>query len=95
MISFRDFAPRQVAPAALFKQASYESLDEALADANDWIARKGVTVLNVETVVLPNLNSSSAEGTEDPNVVTNAEFLMTWNQFIRVWYNKTPLPENK
>jgi hypothetical protein len=88
MIAYRDFAPRQLTAAALLRPATFESLDEALAAANAWIESNKVNVLNLETVVLPNVWSPHQKGTADPQMVTQSEFAVAWNQFIRVWYRK-------
>ena len=84
MIAYRDFAPTQISAAALFKSAKYESLDHTLETANAWIRTNSINVLNVETVVLPNLCVS--EGTADTNLVLMPDFAEAWNQFFRVWY---------
>jgi hypothetical protein len=89
MISYRDFAPRQLTPAGFLKQAAFESLDQTLAGVNDWIAQINVDVVNVETVVLPNVWSPHQKGTTDPQMVTQSDFAVAWNQFIRVWYRNT------
>jgi hypothetical protein len=86
MIAYRDFAPRQLTAPALLRPATLESLDEALAAANDWIETEKVDVVNVETVVLPNVWSPHQKGTTDPQMITQSEFAVAWNQFIRVWY---------
>jgi hypothetical protein len=57
-----------------------------MAAANDWIVAQGVEVVNVQTVVLPNLWGPYAQGTEDPNIATRGDFPIACNQFVRVWY---------
>ena len=86
MLAYRDFAPRQLSPPSLLKQATYEALEQTLAAANDWIGKNKVDVINVETVVLPNLWSPHATGPADHNVILQPGFAEAWNQFIRVWY---------
>jgi hypothetical protein len=88
MIAYRDFAPQLLSPAALLQPATYEPLAQAVAAANDWISAKGVEVVNVETVVLPNVWGPHSQGTEDPNIGTRTDFPIMWNQFVRVWYKK-------
>lgn len=89
MIAYRDFAPRQLTPPALLRPATFESLDDALSTANTWIHMEKVDVVNVETVVLPNVWSPNQKGTSDPQMITQSEFAIAWNQFIRVWYRKS------
>ena len=55
MIQFKDFVPRMIAAPGLFKAGEYESIEEALSAANRWIKESGISVINVETVVLPKL----------------------------------------
>jgi hypothetical protein len=90
MLVFRDFVPRQLqAPrlglSAKALQGEFESLESALAAANAWLAGAGVEVVNVETVVLPNLWNNWEEGSQDP-VLGGSSGAMYWHQFIRVWY---------
>jgi len=89
MIAYRDFAPRQVTSAGLLKQATFESLDETLAAANTWIQANAVDVLNVETVIMPNNYSAKRHGTAEAEMITQSEFAIAWNQFIRVWYRQS------
>jgi hypothetical protein len=86
VIGFVDFPPRVVRPGALFRAAQYEALQQAVAAANRWVRQYGVTVLNVETVVLPNIYRSGEEGSADPHLITSGEMMSEWFQVVRVWY---------
>ena len=86
MIRYHDFIPQRTAQPGFLKPAEYEPLDVALADANEWIKENDVRVLNVETVVLPNIWSRFEEGTHDPALATSGESPSYWYQVIRVWY---------
>ncbi len=86
MIAYRDFAPTQVSAPGLFKAATYETLDQALAAANSWIQSNDIHVLNVETVVLPNLHALNDKGTSAPSLVLQPGFAEAWSQFFRIWY---------
>jgi hypothetical protein len=81
-IEFEDFVPA-IEQRGFFKN-QYESLRECLDRANEWIENAGVDVVNVETIVLPNLWRE--EGSEDPEVTTSGDMMSTWYQFVRVWY---------
>jgi hypothetical protein len=90
MLAYQDFVPKQLkAPhfglSTDALQGSYETLDTALAAANQWVRERGVTIVNVETVVLPNLWANWEQGSADPvlGAGTNSPL---WYQFIRVWY---------
>ncbi len=88
MIEYRDFAPKQLAAGGLFKAATFDTLSAAVLAANEWIAANGIDVINVETVVLPNLWTSGSMGTADANRILQSGFAQSWNQFIRVWYRR-------
>ena len=54
-VQFRDFVPKMLAAPKLFKAGDYETMHAALAAANQWIEEDDIRVLNIETVVLPNI----------------------------------------
>jgi hypothetical protein len=84
MIGFEDFAPRLLKSG--FFSREFESFEAALAGANEWIDSSGVDVVNIETVVLPQIWSKGEGGTTDVDLRVNGEWTTTWHQFIRVWY---------
>lgn len=86
LIAYRDFAPRMLEAPVLLKRATFAPLQSAVDEANAWINAHGIDVVNVETVVLPNMHSRWEEGTEDPDLTARADFPTAWNQFVRVWY---------
>ncbi len=88
MIHFRDFVPEMISAPALFKAGEYESMEAALATANAWIKEYDVKIINVETVVLPNIWSRYEEGTSDVALGTSGEMPSHWHQFVRVWYQR-------
>lgn len=85
MIHFKDFAP-QITKRSFFK-VEFESFAKALADANHWIETNRIDVVNIETVVLPEMWDE--EGTADVNLRTRDDFPNDWYQFIRVWYRRS------
>jgi len=85
MIRHQDFVPQMTSQGSLFKPAEFESFEEALVEANQWIKENEINVVNVETVVLPNIWNRWEEGTKDPALGTG-ESPVHWHQFIRVWY---------
>lgn len=81
-LAFKDFKP-EIKQKGFFSN-TYESFQNSLQRANDWISAEQPEVLNVETVVLPNLHQE--EGSEDPDLHSRGDFTTTWNQFVRVWF---------
>jgi len=61
-------------------------MEAALVAANAWIKESHITIVNVETVVLPNIWSRYEEGTTDVALGTSGEMPSHWHQFVRVWY---------
>ena len=91
MLAFRDFVPRQLRAPHLgisveAVQGEYETLESALNALNQWRDLEKVRVLNVETVVLPNLDAKWEEGTNDPVLGASGAGAQLWYQFFRVWY---------
>jgi hypothetical protein len=91
MIGYRDFVPRQIrAPRFGFghdaMQGEYEHFDAAVGAANHWISESDARIINVETVVLPNVWSPYEEGSEDAALSVGDSAI--WNQFLRVWYEQ-------
>jgi len=83
MLGFTDFLPK-FTPGFLSSRS--ESLQTVLKDANHWINEHNVNVVNVETVVLPNIHQGGEEGPEDSALRVSGDFSNTWHQFVRVWY---------
>ena len=88
MIAFQDFVPRQLQPAGFLTAAQYQPVDQTVQAANDWIRQYGVKVLNVETVVLPNVYDPGEEGTGDGDLRVSGDGRSDWYQLIRVWYTR-------
>ena len=86
MFQFRDFVPRMISGPALFRVAEYESFAAALAAANRWVDENAIAVINIETVVLPNIWSRYEEGSGDTALGVSGDSPSFWHQFIRVWY---------
>ena len=86
MICFKDFLPQMLEPPTLLRVAEYESFDQAVIAANLWIKEHDIDVVNMETVVLPNLWSRYEEGTTDSSIGTSGDSPSHWHQFVRVWY---------
>ena len=81
-IAYKDFLPA-ISKSGFFTK-EYETLTATIARVNDWIHRSSVTVLNVETVVLPNI--SDVEDASQVGIRTSGEVSSYWFQVVRVWY---------
>lgn len=92
MLRYNDFVPKQTKEWGFLSPAEYESFDAALTAANKWIKENEIRVVNVETVVLPNIWGRFEEGSIDPALPTPHGSSHTWHQFIRVWYEVGELP---
>ena len=66
---------RRVVKKSFFK-IDYESFEEVLATANAWIRDRKIEVLNIETVVLPNMGSGGG----------NTDIVHTSSQSDSFWY---------
>ncbi len=88
MIDFKDFIARQIGPAKFLGEPEFETLQDAVKGATEWIESEKVDVINIETVVLPHVHSPLEGGTVDVNIRQSEDFVTNWNQFIRVWYRQ-------
>ena len=89
MIDFIDFIPQMIKKGGLFKSDEFESMDTIIGRLNYWKEEYPQhKILNIETVVLPNIHSSREEGSEDTDLLTTGEMQTKWHQFIRVWFEE-------
>jgi hypothetical protein len=64
-------------------------LPATIVRANQWIAESAVRVINVETVVLPNVRQ--VEDASEVGIRTSGGMSSYWYQVVRVWYEvETP-----
>ena len=89
-LQFRDFVPQQLSNFGLFKVAEYETFEAAVMAANYWLMESPVELIQLETVVLPNIWSKYEEGTTDGSLGTSNAATSHWHQFLRVWYRVCP-----
>ncbi len=86
-ILFRDFVPAHKGGGML--NPVYETATEVAARASAWIEASGIQMIQMETVVLPNIGDDSNAG------MKHAGQHPWWWQVIRVWYREQsppPLP---
>ena len=86
MLCFRDFVPREIKAPGLFVVGDHENFEQAVEAANHWLATHRVRLVNLETVVLPNIWSRWEDGTHDADLNTSGTNPARWHQFLRVWY---------
>lgn len=68
----------------------WEPFDRAVFAANAWITQHSVRVLNVETLLMPNVWNSAARGTLESRMHSSAEMATHWYQIVRVWFDPEP-----
>ena len=88
MLQYRDFVPNMKTAPGLFREGEFESFQEAVDAANDWISTEKVRLINLETVVLPNIWSKFEEGSEDVSLGISGDSPSRWHQFLRCWYQQ-------
>lgn len=84
-ISVKDFVPEKQ-KGGMFKSSKVEQFTEVLAKMNQWVSEHNPTIVNVETVVLPNIHESDEDGSTDTELWTGGESSSRWYQLIRLWY---------
>ena len=95
-IYFKDFRSELTGhKKVLFMTVSdYEGISEVLPEMNAWISRHGIDVINVETVVLPNIDLE--KGSNDSHLRSSGDMSSHWFQVLRVWYrleDGKPVPQ--
>lgn len=89
MILFKDFAPERLEKGGIFKKSIFEGLQETVDRMNTWRSSDSRNkVLNIETVVLPNIHNKGEEGSADTDLRVIGEVGANWHQVLRVWYTK-------
>lgn len=84
----KDFAPKK-SKGSLFKSGAVQNFDEVMTAVNSWLAENpSIKLLNVETVVLPNIHEKDEEGSQDTELWTGGESSSQWYQVFRVWYQE-------
>lgn len=86
MIAFQDFIPQRQGTRFLGVVRDYENLQELVSRANQWVEQHQIDVVNVETVMLPNL-----PGEEEMLKVRmdSAGMAFSAYQIVRVWYRQS------
>ena len=95
MLRYRDFVPKMTAAPGFLSAGEFESFKHAVEAANEWLVESShsIRLINLETVVLPNIWSRYEEGSDDAALGTSGEAPSNWHQFLRVWYQDRVLPD--
>ncbi|WP_370089855.1 hypothetical protein [Ekhidna sp.] len=88
MIKHIDFTPKVTKKGGLFKSTEIETFTDIVTSMNEWTTDSGHEIINIETVLLPNIHDSDEEGSEDTMLGTGRESSSHWYQLIRVWYKE-------
>ncbi len=88
MLHYIDFVPKMKTAPGLLSVGEYESFKDAVAAANQWITenQEKCKLVNLETVVLPNIWSRYEEGSDDASLGVSGESPSQWHQILRCWY---------
>ncbi len=86
MLHYIDFVPEEKSAPGIFNPGEHEDFYAAVARANAWLATHPVKLVNLETVVLPNIWSRWEEGSKDASIGTSGDMPSRWHQFVRCWY---------
>ncbi len=84
----KDFVPEKI-KGGVFKSSKIQNFQEVLEGVNKWRAENpNIEIINIETVVLPNIHDSQEEGSQDTELWTGGESSSQWYQLLRVWYQE-------
>lgn len=88
MIRYTDFAILITEPSNGLSDPKFEPIEETMLRMNSWIEEYEISVLNVETIFIPNMhNGFSTNKTEDSYYRTKSGENNMWFQIFRVWYH--------
>ena len=87
MIKYKDFSP-QVNRTGLFGNVKEsDSFESVVKQVNVWINSSPVKIVNIETVLLPNLFSKPTEIEPEKGATTVGQSHVLF-QCVRVWYEE-------
>ena len=86
MLKYKDFVPQEIEAPGFFKEGKHESFDHAMEAANDWLVNNEVSVISIETVVLPNIWENWEEGSVAASLGTSSDGPSRWHQLMRCRY---------
>ena len=86
MLKMKDFLPQPDKPPELFSKQVYQTLEDTVAAAGEWLKTSGVKLVQLETVVVPNIRKE--DSSQAAKFIVSYSNNSQWYQFIRVWYEE-------
>lgn len=84
LLAYKDFLPKLLKYKPEEKILEFETFPNLVRSANIWIKANNINVINIETLVLPNIFSTREHGSVDTCLITNQT--TAWHQIIMLWY---------
>ena len=85
MFNFQDFFPR-ITRQGIMRTES-ETLSKAVQSANEWVNANRIEVINIETILLPNMTNGNTK--KRAYHIAGHDFASAnWIQVVRVWYRE-------
>ncbi|MEO0582650.1 MAG: hypothetical protein AAF135_10540 [Bacteroidota bacterium] len=85
MIKYKDFVPKYEKRDWVQNPKDFQDFHELLPEINDWLEGDSRRLINIETVVLPNIHKLKEKGSIDTDLMMSGSY-DRWHQFVRVWY---------
>ena len=85
MIKYKDFVPKFEKRDWVQTPKDFQDFHELLPEINDWLEGDSRRLINIETVVLPNIHKLKEKGSKDTDLMMSGSY-DRWHQFVRVWY---------
>lgn len=87
MLRYIDFVPKMIRAPGVFHPGEHEDFAACVTAANQWLAAQpGFKLVQLETVVLPNIWCRYEEGSGDAALIASVSHPNSWHQFLRCWY---------
>lgn len=83
-VMYRDFLPQETPRRGLFGGVDYSDFNSCAEAMNLWLEQNPVKIVQVETVILPNMHSAYEDGSTDTELQVTGQTV--WYQFVRLWY---------
>ena len=90
MLRFKDFVPKLIEAGGFFQAERYESTEQCLIRLNNYIEDNNLNVMNIETVILPNIFLNNPGRTDAPAFSTHSGTSGRADRYhpvFRVWYS--------